>query len=255
MTTKFFIFFILLSIRFISISAEGVHLIIAGDTQSDLREQVQKDVAFMKNRGRALANELGKTYRPSIFIEDNLTKSRILSFIDTKNFDSSDIVIFYFSGHGFRTKDKRSKWPNLYFTKTNTSMALDEIVERLNQKYPQFALIIADCCNNYEDQALPSTQYFHFSPSSHHTFHPKAVELFKNSKGLLVISGAEPGGFSWANNEGGILTAAFFEALGFRSRSPVNWDQVEENVKLQTRHIQKVQMARMLPSRQRRQGA
>lgn len=248
MSTKLFIFLILFSVHFVSISAEGIHLIIAGDTQSDLRQQVQKDVAFMKNRGQALANELGKTYRPAIFIEENLTRPGILSYLDSKNFDASDIVIFYFTGHGFRTKEKQSKWPNLYFTKSNTCMELDEIVERLSQKNPQFALIIADCCNNYTDQVMPGVQYFQFEPLSHHTFHPKVAELFKNSSGLLVISGAEPGGFSWSNNEGGILTAAFFEALGFRSRSTVNWDQVQDNVKLQTKHIQKVQMA-LLPRR------
>lgn len=246
MLNKLFILCVLFCFQ---LNAEGIHLIIAGDTQSDLRQQVQKDVAFMKDRGRALAHELGKTYRPSIFIEDHLTRNNLLSYLDSKNFDSSDIVIFYFTGHGFRTKDKQSRWPNLFFSKTNTSMALDEIVERLNRKNPQFALVIADCCNNYDDQAFPGVQYFQFSPSSHHTFHPKVAELFKSSNGILVISGAEPGGFSWANDEGGILTAAFFDALGFRSGATVNWDQVQANVLQQTKHIQKVQMARISPRR------
>lgn len=246
MSSKLFILFVLFCFQ---LNAEGVHLIIAGDTQSDLRQQVQKDISFMQNRGRALANELGKTYRPAFFIEDQLTRNNLLSHLDSKSFDSTDIVIFYFTGHGFRTKDKQSKWPNLYFSKTNSSLELDEVVERLSKKNPQFALIIADCCNNYTDQVMPEVQYFSFEPSSHHTFHPKVAELFKNSRGLLVISGAEPGGFSWSNDEGGILTAAFFEALGFRSRSSVNWDLVQENVELQTKHIQKVQMARILPRR------
>lgn len=246
MTTKFFVFILL---YFCSVNAEGIHLIIAGDTQSDLREQVQKDVAFMKDRGRALANEMGKPLHSAVFIEDKLSRNGVLSYLDSRNFDSSDIVIFYFSGHGFRTKDKQSRWPNLYFTKTNTWVFLDEVVERLGRKGAQFSLIIADCCNNYEDQTFPGKQHFRFAPSSHHTFHPKVADLFRNSTGLLVISGAEPGGFSWANNEGGILTAAFFEALGFRSRSAVNWDLVEENVKQQTKHIQNVQMARILPRR------
>jgi hypothetical protein len=246
MSTKLLILCVLF---WFQLSAEGVHLIIAGDTQSNLRQQVQKDVSFMQNRGRALANELGKTYRPSFFIEDHLTRSNLLSHLDSKSFDASDIVIFYFTGHGFRTKDKQSKWPNLYFTKNDTFMALDEIVERLARKNPQFALVIADCCNNYTYQPMPSVQYFSFESSSHHTFHPKVAELFKSSRGLLVISGAEPGGFSWSNDEGGILTAAFFEALGFRSRSAVNWDLVQESVKQQTKHIQKVQMARILPRR------
>ncbi len=242
-------FFIILLFSFNLLFGEGVHLIIAGDTASDLRWQVQKDVAFMKNRGQALANELDKTFRSMTFIEERLTRENILTYLDSKRFDSSDIVIFYFSGHGFRTRDKQSRWPNLYFSNSNSSMALDEVVEKLSYNQPQFALIIADCCNNYKEQGLPPVQYFHFDPSSHHTFHPRVADLFKNSRGLLVITGAEPGGYSWSNDEGGILTAAFFEALGFRSRSVVNWDLVQDNIKNQTKHIQKVQMSRILPRR------
>lgn len=225
--------------------AQSLHMMIVGDTTSNLTFQTLKDVEFMKGRGRALADELQIPCTFSIFLGKHATSHNILSYIDSNPFDVSDIVIFYFTGHGFRTADKFSKWPNLLFSYDDQYIALDEIVNRLYRIDPQFSLVIADCCNNYIDRKphYVNPQLFNYYRSEHHSFHPKAVDLFKYSRGLLVISGAEPGGYSWASDEGGILTAAFFDALGFRSNSTVNWDNVLKHVHKNTWHIQKVQMA------------
>lgn len=237
---------IFLLILFISYGySESFHLMIIGDTTCNIAPQVSKDIAFMQARGQALAQELNIPYVPVVFTGPYANRESVLAYIDSKPFDSSDIVIFYFTGHGCRTTEKQTQWPYLLFSQGNGFLALDEVVHKLYALNPRFSLVIADCCNNYLDRkpplADPST--FNFSRSSHHSFHPRAIDLFKKSMGLLVISGSAPGGYSWANDEGGILTAAFFDALGFRSNSTVNWDHVLHNIHYYTWHIQKVQMA------------
>lgn len=225
--------------------SQSLHFILVGDTTSNIAPQVTKDIGFMQGRGKALASELEIPYHLSVLTGEYATREAVLSFLDSQTFDPTDIVVFYFTGHGCRTDKKQTQWPYLMFSQNNGYLALDEIVHRLYAVNPQFSLVIADCCNNYLDRkpphADPST--FNFWHPMHHSFHPRAIDLFKNSKGLLVISGAEPGGYSWASDQGGILTAAFFDALGFRSNSTVNWNEVLHFIHHYTWHIQKVQMA------------
>lgn len=243
---KIFLFTLFAFLQFSYGYAASLHMMIVGDTTSNLTSQSLKDVEFMKGRGKALADALKIPCTFSIFMGKQATSKNVLAHIDSNPFDASDIVIFYFTGHGFRTEETFSKWPNLLFSYDNQYIPLDEVVNRLYRINTQFSLVIADCCNNYMDRKpYPvNPTLFNFSRSGHHSFHPKVVDLFKRSRGLLVISGAEPGGYSWANDEGGILTAAFFDALGFRSgASTVNWDNVLKYVHTNTWHIQKVQMA------------
>ena len=242
---KIFILSLFSFFHFACAYAQSLQMMIVGDTTSNLTSQSLKDVEFMQKRGKALADELNIPCDFSIFIGKHATSQNILSYLDSNPFDTKDIVIFYFTGHGFRTSEKFTKWPNLLFSYDNQYLPLDDIVNRLYKLNPQFSLVIADCCNNYLDRKphFVNPALFNYSRSLTHSFHPNAADLFKYSRGLLVISGAEPGGYSWANDEGGILTAAFFDALGFRSNSTVNWDNVLKHVHRHTWHIQKVQMA------------
>ncbi|MGK5594320.1 MAG: caspase family protein [Parachlamydiaceae bacterium] len=224
--------------------ASTFHIILVGDTLSDLREQTVSDLNLMHEQSVQLAHVLGASPRLHVIQEHLVSREVILGAIERLSVQTDDYVLFYYSGHGCRTEEKESPWPYLHFTPSNQYVALDELIEHLRKKPAKFGLVVADCCNNnasLEDE-FPDTSLFDFQTLDRRNISPYAQQLFARSKGWLVISGAEPGGYSWASDDGGILTCAFMDGLSYAQYSPSkNWPDLMDEIKYKTVGIQKPQ--------------
>ena len=75
-----------------------------------------------------------------------------------KLFSGNDIVVFYYTGHGFRKREEREQkihFPYLKLTSVpgtrqdtyNNSISITEIFETIKSKKARFNLVISDCCN------------------------------------------------------------------------------------------------------------
>jgi len=223
--------------------ATNLHIVLVADTWSNLSEQAQADLRSMTSQTKQLAETIGNAPIMHIITGERVNRPSVLNTIDRLPIAHDDLVFFYFSGHGCRTHQKISPWPYLYFVNANQYMALDEVVEHLKAKHPRFGVIMADCCNNFEGP-MPENQNFNFQTLNYRRISPYIKNLFAKSRGLLVISGSEPGEFSWASEEGGILTCAFLDGLSQTEFHPSKtWDQLMGDIRRKTRGIQSPQYA------------
>lgn len=227
----------------VSISeAANFHALLVGDTRSDLREQVLSDLSMMHEQSIQLSHVIRATPKIRVMREQSVSRKEILKAIDNMQVQPDDYLLFYYSGHGFRQEEKRSPWPNFYFPSIDQYIALDEIIEHLKTKKIKFGLIVADCCNNSYAEDWPNTELFDFHTLERKHISPAIRHLFENSKGLLVVSGAEPGGYSWATEEGGILTCALLDGMSSSQYHPSkNWIALMNEVRHKTNGIQKPQ--------------
>lgn len=226
------------------LDAATFQVILVGDTNSNLREQTEADLKTMTTHTQQMANAMGLPFRMHLFRDRHANGPEIIKAIDNLKIAADDVVLFYFSGHGCRSNQKSSPWPYLFFQEPHQFMALDEVLDHLYEKHPRFALVVADCCNNYENDKMPDTSYFNFQTLSQKIIDRNIRNLFLQSSGFLVISGAEPGGFSWASEEGGILTSAFLDGLSSREFYPSKtWNVLMSEIKDKTRGIQSPQYA------------
>ena len=68
---------------------------------------------------------------------------------------SKDIVIFYYSGHGFRLQGDKSIYPRMSFRtaknkadkQVGENMGLEEVYNRIKALMPGVTLALGDCCN------------------------------------------------------------------------------------------------------------
>lgn len=222
----------------------NLHILLVGDTKSDLYQQSNADLNSMKKQSNDLAHTIDLPLSLQILQGDQVSRNEILNKIDSLKVEPDDLILFYFTGHGCRTETKKSQWPYLFFARYNQHMALDEVLDHLKAKKPRFALILADCCNNYDEGDMPETEYFHFTTQSHRKLSHSLKSLFRDANGFLVITGAEPGGYSWACDEGGILTNAFLDGLSQSQYHPSkNWHDIMSDIREKTRGIQRPQYA------------
>lgn len=222
--------------------AANFHVLLVGDTKSNLREQVVADLSMMHEQSIQLARAVGAAPKIRVIRENQVSRNEILTAVDRLNLQPDDYLLFYFSGHGFRTEQKKSKWPNLYFPEVDQYIALDEIIEHLKPKKMKFGLIVADCCNNSFAQEWPDTEEFDFQTQERRHISPSIRNLFENSKGLLVVSASEPGTYAWASDEGGILTCALLDGMSYSQYHPSkNWRALMSEIQYKTEGIQRPQ--------------
>lgn len=126
-----------------------------------------------------------------------------------------DVVIFYYSGHGFRTPDNVTKFPDLYCGEeafTGSAPRLVKVAADLAKKGARLTITIADSCNVLATQPLPPMPAGVIAsvPVSREKQYRK---LFFGHKGTLTISGSVSGQFSWYLTDYGLFTNQFLKAL------------------------------------------
>mgnify|MGYP003813953685 CR=1 FL=1 len=131
---------------------------------------------------------------------------------------SNDIVIFYYSGHGYRAINDESPLPKMILSNDYTfenlpkkSLGIQAIVDSLNKKKSRFNLVINDCCN-VECCPVPAPGL-----GKNPIISPKSIglpvstenfiKLFWEPRGTVVASSSMPKEYSVGNPEkGGFFT-------------------------------------------------
>lgn len=158
----------------------------------------------------------------------------------------NDIVIFYYTGHGFRKPkdnrrfpyiDLRSKQDNTYMV---NSLNIEDIYNSIKRKGARLNLVISDCCNtevsasNSIGAPIPRKKGLLMSYNLEN-----CRALFLNPKPMSILAtAADAGQKASSNNNFGGFFSFFFKAslenhLSFFKRN-VSWNGLLEDAKKQT---------------------
>jgi hypothetical protein len=152
----------------------------------------------------------------------NLRQSYLTAAINNLDIGSNDVIVFYYSGHGGSDGDRnalQSRWPVLIFL-NDEEVRFDEVQQSLRAKEARFTMVIADCCNNYPDQAKIGLPVPRGNTDNYQT-------LFFQYRGYILLSASSPGEFSLGGDDGGMFTNQFLDAFytSAASGSP-SWDSI-----------------------------
>ena len=249
-----------------SLFGKTIHLLMLGDDKSsDIKVSVNRDltnfeksfsyftkISHIKLKAYTLTSQKG-----------NLKVEKINEWIDKTQIQQQDVVIIYYSGHGFRTTKSPTVIPfgGLSGFKKVRGKILDfpELVTQLIKKKADLSIVLLDCCNNYYPEKRK-----HSAPTSNDTveeeeFHTSFsldeikkkyvakqiaqgfLELL-NKKGVVIACAASPGEVARcrngeAENEyyakredftiGGLFTRIFLVHLARESNiSAPCWEQI-----------------------------
>jgi hypothetical protein len=166
------------------------------------------------------------------------------------NAGPNDIIVFYYTGHGFRQKDDNRRPPYIdlrpnYDENPNNlnSKSLADIFQSISGMKARFKLVWADCCNDMsrtysvKAKAPSATKGFGLNGSL-----KNGADLFLNAKRLSILAtGANPGQRSICNDDfGGFFSYNFLNSiegqLSFLN-SNANWDKIMEETGGKTRKL------------------
>ena len=214
---------------------KAIHLILSIDKYSNIAQSCSKDEINVNNWISKVSDytELRKKVYDLAF-----SKDKVQSFLSSFECDSNDVILFYYSGHGFRYRNQEIKWPYLYVsnqdeTVNEAGLSLEWVKKELIKKGARLVIVFADCCNNIIPIDIPAeTDYVQLRTNYN--------KLFMNVKGHVIASSSVPSQYSYGTSIGGMFTNSFLksvdEFLGY-DQSKITWPQLLEMTKKETLKI------------------
>jgi len=197
------------------IEAADLHAIIVTDTLAvNIGASVEADLQKVDREVTRISLYADLPYKKYIIKGREITSKVILATIKSLAVNSDDVVFFYFSGHGYRTRLKKSDWPNLFITRENCGIDFDLIRSEVEKKCPRLMVIFADVCNNIvPDVFAPRLISKGLRLESSSAINEAYISLYRNSFGKILISGAQTGEFAWCTPRGALFTDAWIESM------------------------------------------
>jgi hypothetical protein len=166
----------------------------------------------------------------------DVNRANIISQLKTLKSSRRDVILFYFTGHGFRYKKESSDWPHMYLSSKNEDLRGVKVAKILKDKKPSLLVILFDCCNSYaKGLSNPFTQGL-LSPKAL----PGLSTLFFRTKGLVIATASSPGHSATAFPDGGLFTSSLITSMNKESQKPkVSWERVMKETATRSAHVQK----------------
>jgi hypothetical protein len=194
-------------------SAQNIHAVLVGDTQdASIGMGISENLKNMNSFLRAVELEGHINVSKTEIKDNNFNCKAIIHAIDQLNVGPTDVVLFYYSGHGFRRDSTQTTFPEFDCRRTSDPdrAELAGIVNDLVQsKKPKLLLAIADTCNKQTTASIAAPPAAAFAPDRQAAFQ----RLFQGYSGTLMMSGAVPGEYSWYMDSGAPLGGFFTNQL------------------------------------------
>lgn len=155
---------------------------------------------------------------------------------------SNDVVLFYYSGHGFRFDDQQSQYPAIDLTTSSYDdvgagnyLLMSDIYEEICSKKARLNIVLSDCCNTKIGIPTPSMRESGtlYSRANNNFSLSRLGQLFLQGRGNLLSTAASPGETSICDMMGGFFTVAFIRSLrkeiSATNSQDVSWNTVIDN--------------------------
>lgn len=204
-------------------TADGstLHLIVVANTNvSDIGTACQKDMVNLSSEFGGIARVLGMKYDLKTIWGQSYSKENLAQLIQKFNPNHDDVVVFVYTGHGFRFDDQSDYYPNMDLSPTSYDdpiknyVAVSDIYKELVAKGARLSLVFSDCCNNEVGATTPVVNTNTLFSRSNNNFDVKKLQrLFVDANGSLIATAASPGETSWCGVNGGFFTLSLLESL------------------------------------------
>jgi hypothetical protein len=225
-----------------------MHLLIVANTNDiSIGSTCAIDRKAMEDYFKQIAQFLGLSFNSKIISGKTYSKKKVDAALKALKPASRDIVVFYYTGHGFSNLNDKFVLPYLdlrakSYQKYGGSNALnmEEITATIKNKGSRLNLIFSDCCNSDPNSSSTIIPNVATTRTTSLGWNEKFCrQLFMNTdRQTIVMTAAQIGQVSAGNNNvGGIFTynlrASLEKYLGPFNAS-VSWSDILMNIKNQT---------------------
>lgn len=240
-----------------------LYLLVVADTlDSEIGSSCSQDMKRIVETFGGLTSYLGIKFFPKTICGKDYNKKNVQTAITTLRPSSNDIVVFYYSGHGFRLPENLRQFPNLKLKNFKNerknfrdsvtwirkdrqdnitySLNIEDIFNSIRKKGARFNLILSDCCNSdiFASNAK-GTKPGKTKGSGIEWSEDNVRTLFLNKNPMSILATAAASGQKAASNDnfGGFFSFYFkmaMENYSSKLKNNVNWDLIMQDTQKQT---------------------
>lgn len=204
-------------------------IVVANTNDSSVGASAQTDLKNVSRLFKDLAQNLGIIKFFPLYVSGNeyskLAVETSLAVLEKQKPSPKDIVIFYYSGHGFRLPGDKSAYPNLSFrtdqnrqkNEVGDYIPLENVYNRIMALKPKVCMVLGDCCNAniYDNPVFGSDVIRPKGGSTLGNFNTEAAKklFFPNIPLSLLIGSVQKDHLSVGHDSIGGYFTHFFTAV------------------------------------------
>ncbi len=223
-----------------STQAAKIHFILVASTEDPrIGYSVQKDVINFSSQIRDVATFLNLPLNYVEISGKKFGKANVEAALNNLKPGVNDIVIFYYSGHGYSNEQKADQqYPQFDLRQsrfddiTVATLNAADVMEKIKAKKARLNLVLTDCCNSNLGLLKPEGKNFALTTKSLLTWDKSfCSDLFMKSKGSIIATAARKGQYAYGNTDvGGYFTSNFITSMEkylskFQTTTP-SWQQI-----------------------------
>lgn len=223
----------------LNLPSTKMHFIMAANTrESSIGISCTIDERAMEKEFQDIAKTLNIEFIKHTIMDDNYSRENLDAELNKLQPGKNDIVVFAYSGHGFRWDNQTEQYPNMdlrnseYMKVSETnSLSASDVYNAIIKKGARLNIVLTDCCNSKIGRNQITTSGFLNTKSNVNADVARLQRLFMTAKGNIIAAAAQPGEFATGNNaDGGFFTHSFIQALReeisyFKTESS-SWDSI-----------------------------
>lgn len=214
----------------------NVYAIIAGDTTDpSIGDSTKADINTITKELNAMQKSTGMQVNVVTITDQKNLADNVWDVVTNLNVQPDDVIFFYYSGHGFREKNKDpNPWPYIYFNLDDSYLDYAQIISELQNKDPRLLVTMVDVCNSYIDQEQRVARSAKIlTKEMKANIQKNYKKLFLEYRGHVNVTSSSSGEYSWGDSAGGLYTQKFDKALNNElqsSKSP-SWQHIISETK------------------------
>lgn len=219
------------------------HAIIFADTQDEkIGKSTQLDVDNVSNMlveaQSSLKDEMEFVYY--VYPESYCSPENLKKVLENIQCKSDDVVFFYYSGHGVRSMEDTSPYPQmclgLSLREQSRMVSVEGVDRAIAQKNPRLRFVITDCCNSTNEFVTPKLEISKGNSTVNSQKEGNYRKLFLNRYGNVIMTSSKAGETSSCNTQiGGFFTYCLLAVLeNAVSQNVPDWERILKAVQEST---------------------
>jgi hypothetical protein len=217
-----------------------IHFILVANTEDTrIGSSVKKDVNNIYSEIKDVSTFLNLPLNYVEITGSKFGKASVETALNNLKPGSDDIVIFYYSGHGYSNDQQSSKlYPQFDLRQsrfediTVATLNVADVYDKIKAKNARLNLIISDCCNSSLGTLKPEGKSFALTAKSLLSWDKSfCTNLFMKSRGSVLATAAKKGQYAYGNTDvGGYFTSNLITSMEkylskFQGTTP-SWDKI-----------------------------
>ena len=208
---------------FLSQPSDTIHLFtLTNDIEPRIKDAAKKnkDNIVWLIRGLAKASSMKFNHIP--IESENFNKTYVTGKIRDFSATKNSVIIFYYSGHGFRFSNQNSTWPYIDLSDSDDDSNIEkesleiknDIFDKLDNINSRLLIVVGECCNRKIPLLEPQDNGIISSGPDKPKFNRNSAKKLISYSGKILIATCKPDESSYYDERnGGVFGHNFFENL------------------------------------------